>query len=122
MCFGYGKRDHHIYWRHCAEMFSLFIHMADDNFRVQTSAYSAEFGNNMGAVVNVTLKSGTNHLRGTLFEFVRNDVEHATHLVGQHEGHGRRVHGRHARTVMAHTGAASRNGDVAHRPPHPSGA
>jgi hypothetical protein len=46
---------------------------AIQEFKVQTSAYSAEFGNNMGAVVNVTLKSGTNHLRGTLFEFVRND-------------------------------------------------
>ena len=46
---------------------------AIQEFKVQTSAYSAEFGNNMGAVVNVTLKSGTNRLRGTLFEFVRND-------------------------------------------------
>ena len=42
-------------------------------FKVQTNAYSAEFGNNMGGVVNVTLKSGANDLHGTLFEFVRNE-------------------------------------------------
>jgi hypothetical protein len=46
---------------------------AIEEFKVQTNAYSAEFGNNMGGVVNVTLKSGTNNFHGTLFEFVRND-------------------------------------------------
>ncbi len=46
---------------------------AIQEFKVQTNAYSAEFGNNMGAVVNVALKSGTNAVHGTLFEFVRNE-------------------------------------------------
>jgi len=46
---------------------------AIEEFKVQTNAYSAEFGNNMGGVVNVTLKSGTNNIHGTLFEFLRNE-------------------------------------------------
>lgn len=43
-------------------------------FRIQTSNYSAEFGRNAGAVMNVTLKSGTNKFHGTVFEYLRNDV------------------------------------------------
>lgn len=42
-------------------------------FRVETSNSSAEFGNVTGAVVNATLKSGTNDWHGNLFEFIRND-------------------------------------------------
>jgi len=43
-------------------------------FRVQTSNYSAEFGGNSGAVINVASKRGSNKFRGTLFEFLRNDA------------------------------------------------
>src|SRR5258708_22150238 len=43
-------------------------------FSVQTSNYSAEYGQNAGAVVNVITKSGTNQFHGDLFEFVRNSV------------------------------------------------
>jgi hypothetical protein len=42
-------------------------------FKVQTSNYSAEFGRNSGAVMIVNLKSGSNALHGTLFEYIRND-------------------------------------------------
>lgn len=42
-------------------------------FKVQTNAFSAEFGRSAGGAVNVTIKSGTNQLRGTLWEFFRND-------------------------------------------------
>ncbi len=42
-------------------------------FKVQTSNYSAEFGRNSGAVMIVNLKSGTNALHGTMFEYLRND-------------------------------------------------
>lgn len=42
-------------------------------FRVQTNSYSAEYGRSAGGLVNVTIKSGTNGLHGTLWEFFRND-------------------------------------------------
>jgi hypothetical protein len=41
--------------------------------KIQTSAYSAEFGGRSGALVNVITKSGTQQFHGSLFEFVRND-------------------------------------------------
>ncbi len=43
-----------------------------DEFRVQTSNYSAEFGGNSGAVINIASKRGTNDFHGVLFEFLRN--------------------------------------------------
>jgi hypothetical protein len=42
-------------------------------FKIQTNAYSAEFGRSSGAVVNATIRSGANSLRGTIYEFIRND-------------------------------------------------
>jgi hypothetical protein len=46
---------------------------AIEEFKIQTSAYSAEIGFGGGAVTNITMKSGTNEIHGTLFEFLRND-------------------------------------------------
>ena len=46
---------------------------AVQEFKVQTNDYSAEFGQSAGGVVNVILKSGTNDLHGSLYEFLRND-------------------------------------------------
>lgn len=43
-------------------------------FRVQSNAYSAEFGRNSGGQINVVTKSGTNNFSGSLFEFHRNDA------------------------------------------------
>ncbi len=41
-------------------------------FSVQTSNYSAEYGQNVGGVVNLVTRSGTNEFHGSLFEYVRN--------------------------------------------------
>ncbi len=42
-------------------------------FKVQTSAFSAEFGRAAGAVLNATTRAGTNHVHGDFWEFLRND-------------------------------------------------
>src|SRR5580704_6346093 len=46
-------------------------------FSVQTSNYSAQYGQNAGAVVNVITKSGTNSFHGAAFWFVRNPAFNA---------------------------------------------
>ena len=43
-------------------------------FKVQTGSYSSEFGHSAGAVVNASIKSGTNNIHGSLWEYVRNDA------------------------------------------------
>src|SRR5204863_4894047 len=50
---------------------------AIQEFSVQTSNYSAQYGQNAGAVVQVVTKSGTNSFHGNVFEFVRNPVFNA---------------------------------------------
>ena len=42
-------------------------------FKVQTDNYSAEIGHSAGAVVNATIKSGTNQIHGNAWDYVRND-------------------------------------------------
>src|SRR5580704_14143776 len=46
---------------------------AIQEFKIETSGYSAEFGRLAGGVVNVVIKSGGNQVHGALFEFLRND-------------------------------------------------
>jgi hypothetical protein len=43
-------------------------------FRVESNAYSAEFGRNSGGQINVLTKSGTNDVDGTAYVFHRNDA------------------------------------------------
>src|SRR5581483_1266892 len=46
-------------------------------FTVQTSAYSAEFGTTGGGVINITTKSGTNSYNGVALWYHRNPVTNA---------------------------------------------
>jgi outer membrane receptor protein involved in Fe transport len=43
-------------------------------FKTLTSAFSAEYGRYAGGILTAVTKSGTNKLRGALYEFMRNDV------------------------------------------------
>jgi hypothetical protein len=43
-------------------------------FKIQTNAYDAQYGKTSGGVVNVVLKSGTNKMHGTVYEFARRNA------------------------------------------------
>ncbi|HKN84485.1 MAG TPA: carboxypeptidase-like regulatory domain-containing protein, partial [Pyrinomonadaceae bacterium] len=43
-------------------------------FKVDNSTFSAEYGRNSGAIVNIATSSGSNNYHGEFFEFLRNDV------------------------------------------------
>jgi len=46
---------------------------AVEEVNVQTSSFSAEYGNALGGVVNMISKSGTNEFHGKIFEYFRNE-------------------------------------------------
>ena len=50
-------------------------------FKVQTSNYSAEFGETGGGIANFSYKSGTNDFHGTLFEYSKNPVFNAAGVI-----------------------------------------
>ncbi len=43
-------------------------------FKVDNSTYSAEYGRNSGAIVNIATRSGTNQWHGEVYEFLRNNA------------------------------------------------
>jgi len=50
---------------------------AINEFNVITNNPNAEFGQFLGGVISVSMKSGTNHLHGDVFEYLRNDKMNA---------------------------------------------
>ena len=42
-------------------------------FKVDNSTYSAEYGRNSGAIVNIATRSGTDEFHGELYDYLRND-------------------------------------------------
>src|ERR1035438_8493105 len=59
-------------------------------FKVQTSGYSAEYGRPAGGVGNMVLKSRENQLHGSVFEYVRNDMFDARNFFDQGKSELRR--------------------------------
>jgi len=57
-----------------------------DEFKMQTSTYSAEFGHSLGGVVNLQIKSGSNAMHGSAFEFLRNDAFDANNFFNNRAG------------------------------------
>ena len=43
-------------------------------FKVDNSTFSAEYGRNSGGIVNIATRSGSNDFHGELFEFLRNEA------------------------------------------------
>jgi len=52
---------------------SLLPIEAIEEFNLQ-SQFAAEYGRNSGSIVNIVTRSGTNHLHGSAFEFLRNSA------------------------------------------------
>ena len=53
---------------------------AIQEFKIESNSPPAEFGRFNGGVVNLTTKSGTNALRGSVFEFFRHEALNARNL------------------------------------------
>ena len=68
---------------------------AIDEFKLQTSTYSAEFGRSLGGVVNIQIKSGTNAMHGSAFEFLRNDAFDANNFFNNRAGRPKPDFGQH---------------------------
>jgi hypothetical protein len=50
---------------------------AVEEFKIITNNYEAEYGRTSGGIINQVIKSGTNGIHGSGFEFVRNDAMNA---------------------------------------------
>lgn len=59
---------------------------ATQEFKVQTSNFSAQFGNTGGGVINILYKSGTNDIHGSLYDFLRNSYLDSNNFFSNRSG------------------------------------
>jgi outer membrane receptor protein involved in Fe transport len=64
---------------------------AVEEFRLMENNYTAEYGRNGGGTISVVLKSGTNSLHGSLFDYLRNDALNASTFFDNAQGNPRPV-------------------------------
>ena len=64
---------------------------AVEEFKLLENNYTAEYGRNGGGTISVVLKSGTNALHGSLFEYLRNDAMNANDYIDNEIGQPRQV-------------------------------
>lgn len=58
---------------------------AVQEFRIQTSSFSPEYGRSPGAQVVISTRSGTNQFHGAMFDYVRNDAFDANDWFANHQ-------------------------------------
>ena len=62
---------------------------ATQEFRAQTNKFSAEYGRTTGAVISISIKSGTNTFHGSLYEYFRNKTLNANNFFQNRAGNPR---------------------------------
>jgi Carboxypeptidase regulatory-like domain len=62
---------------------------ATQEFRAQTDTFSAEYGRSTGAVINFSVKSGTNQFHGAAYEYLRNTDLNANTFFANRSGTAR---------------------------------
>ena len=65
-----------------------------DQVKIQTSNFSAEYGRNSGAAINVVTKSGTNRFKGSVFNMIRDDKLDAANFFAPKDASGKAIKGR----------------------------
>ncbi len=68
---------------------------AVEEFRLLENNYTAEYGRNGGGTISEVIKSGTNTLHGSLYDFMRNDAFNASDFFDNAQGNPRPVLKRH---------------------------
>jgi hypothetical protein len=68
---------------------------AVEEFRLMENNYTAEFGRNGGGTISEVIKSGSNSLHGSVYDYVRNDAFNASDFFDNAQGNPRPVLKRH---------------------------
>jgi Carboxypeptidase regulatory-like domain len=59
---------------------------AIQEFKLQNGDYNAEFGHSTGGIINAVIRSGTNHLHGDIWEYLRNEDLNANSYFSNQDG------------------------------------